>query len=70
MPIIDYLLPQKLYHFILGLILENKGTLKGIYSILRNIFSGDNSECGFQKGQLGYKNRSFNNSKLVLINSD
>ena len=46
-PIIDRLLPQKLRHFILGPILENKGTLEGIYGILRNIFSGNNGECGF-----------------------
>jgi len=46
-PIIDYLLLQKLYHFILGPILKNKGTLEGTYSVLRNIFSGDNSECRF-----------------------
>jgi len=47
MPIIDYLLLRKLRHFILGLILKNKGTLEGTYSVLRNIFSGDNGECGF-----------------------
>ena len=47
MSIIDYLLPQKLYHFALGPILKNKGTLEGIYSVLRNIFSGDNGEYGF-----------------------
>ena len=70
MPIIDYLLLQKLHYFALGLILKNKGTLKGIYSVLKNIFSGDNGECKFQKGQLRYKNRSFNNNKLVLINSN
>ena len=70
MPIIDCLLLQKLCHFALSPILENKGTLEGIYGVLRNIFSGDNSECGFQEGQLGYKNGSFNNNKLVLINGD
>jgi hypothetical protein len=47
MPIIDRLLLQKLYYFILGPILENKGTLEGIYGVLRNIFGGDNSKCGF-----------------------
>jgi len=69
-PIIDRLLLQKLRHFILGLILENKGTLEGTYSILRNIFGGNNSEYRFQEGQLGYKDGSFNNGKLVLINGD
>jgi len=47
MPIIDRLLPRKLRHFILGLILENKSTLEGTYSVLRNIFGGNNGECGF-----------------------
>jgi hypothetical protein len=47
MPIIDRLLLRKLRYFILGPILENKGTLEGIYSVLRNIFSGDNSKYGF-----------------------
>jgi len=70
MPIIDYLLPQKLRHFILGPILENKGTLKGTYGVFRNIFSGNNGEYGFQEGQLGYKDGSFNNGELVLINGD
>jgi hypothetical protein len=70
MPIIDRLLLWKLCHFALGPILENEGTLEGIYGVFRNIFSGDNGECGFQEGQLGYKDGSFNNSKLVLINGD
>ena len=70
MPIINYLFPQKLRHFALGPILKNKDTLKGIYGVLKNIFSDNNGEYGFQKGQLGYKNGSFNNSKLVLINSN
>jgi hypothetical protein len=47
MPIIDCLLPRKLRYFILGPILENKGTLEGMYGVLRNIFSGDDGECGF-----------------------
>ena len=70
MPIIDYLFLWKLRHFTLGLILENKGTLEGIYSIFKNIFGGNNGECRFQEGQLGYKDGSFNNSKLVLINGN
>ena len=70
MSIIDCLLPQKLCHFALGLILENKGTLEGIYSVFRNIFSSNNGEYGFQESQLRYKDRSFNNNKLVLINSN
>ena len=41
-----------------------------MYGVLKNIFSGDNGECGFQEGQLGYKDRSFDNSELVLINSN
>ena len=70
LPIVDCLPLQKLYYFTLGLILENKGTIKGTYSVLKNIFSGDNDECGFEEGQLGYKDGLFNNSKLVLINGD
>ena len=69
MPIIDRLPAQKLHYFALGPILKNKGTVEGTYGVLRNIFSGDNSEGGFQEGQLGYKNGLFTN-KLVLINSD
>ena len=45
--IINCLPVQKLYHFTLGLILENKGTIKGTYGVLRNIFSGNNSKSGF-----------------------
>jgi hypothetical protein len=47
MPIIDHLLLQKLCYFALGPILKNKGTLKGIYGVLRNIFSGNNGEYRF-----------------------
>ena len=47
MPIIDRLPLQKLRYFVLGPILENKGTLEGTYGVLRNIFSGDNSKYGF-----------------------
>ena len=68
-PIINRLPTQKLHHFALGLILKNKGTVKGIYSILRNIFSGNNSKGGFQEGQLRYKDSLFTN-KLVLINGN
>ena len=41
-----------------------------MYGVFKNIFSGDNSKCGFQKGQLKYKNGSFDNGKLVLINGN
>ena len=68
MPTIDRLLPQKLRHFALGPILENEGTLEGTYGVLRNIFGGDDGECGFQEGQLGYKDGSFDNGELILIN--
>ena len=47
MPIINRLLLRKLYYFILDPILENKGTLESIYSVLKDIFSGDNGERGF-----------------------
>jgi len=70
MPMVDCLPLWRLYHFALGLILENKGTLEGMYGVLKNIFGGNNSKCGFEEGQLGFKERSFNNSELVLINSD
>ena len=70
MPLVNRLPLQKLYHFALSLILENEGTLKGIYSVLRNIFSSDDSKYDFQEGQLGYKENSFNNKELVLINKD
>jgi len=69
MPTADYLPIQRLHHFTLGPILENKGTIKGTYSVLRNIFGGNNGEGGFQEGQLGYKNGLFTD-ELVLINSD
>ena len=68
--IINHLSLQKLYHFALGPILKNKGTIKGIYGVLKNIFSGDNDKYSFKKGQLGYKDGLFNNSKLVLINGN
>ena len=70
MPSVDYLPLQKLYHFALGPILKNEGTLKGTYGVLRNIFSGDNSKYNFQEGQLGYKKGLFNNKELVLINKN
>ena len=70
MPIIDHLLLQKLHHFALGPILENEGTLEGTYGVLKNIFGGDDGECGFQEGQLGYKDGLFNNKELVLINGN
>ena len=70
MPTIDCLPLRKLYYFALGPILENKGTLKGMYGVLKNIFGGNDSKCGFQEGQLGYKDGLFNNEELVLINGD
>ena len=50
--------------------MENKGTLAGTYGVLKNIFSNNNRDCGFQEGQLGYKELLFNNSQIVLINSN
>ena len=44
---IDCLKPYKFFYYILGLILKNKGTLKGTYGVLKNIFSGNNKECRF-----------------------
>ena len=41
-----------------------------MYGVLRNILGGDDSECGFKEGQLRYKDGSFNNDELVLINGD
>ena len=70
MPTVNYLPLQRLHHFALSPILENKGTLKGTYGILKNIFSSNNSKYGFKEGQLGFKKGSFNNSELVLINSN
>ena len=70
MPIVNRLPLQKLYHFAFGPILENKSTLKGTYGVLKNIFNSNNGKYGFKKGQLGFKEGLFNNSKLVLINSN
>ena len=67
---VDRLKPQKSPHYVLGPILENKGMLAGTYSVLKNIFSGNNGEYGFQEGQLSYKELLFNNSKLILINGN
>ena len=67
---VDRLKPYKFPYYVLGLILENEGTLEGTYSILKNIFSSNNREYRFQEGQLGYKESSFNNSELILINGD
>ena len=50
--------------------MENKGTLAGIYSVLKNIFSSDNGDYGFQEGQLSYKELLFNNGQIILINGD
>ena len=47
MPELDRLKPQKSSYYALGPIIENKGTLVGIYGVLKNIFSGDNGDCGF-----------------------
>jgi len=70
MPTVDHLLLWKLHHFALGPILENEGTLEGTYGVLKNIFGGNDSDCGFQEGQLGYKKGSFNKKELVLINNN
>ena len=69
-PTVNCLPLQRLYYLAFGPILENKGTLEGIYGVLKNIFGGDNSEYSFKEGQLGFKEGLFNNSKLVLINSN
>ena len=50
--------------------MENKGTLAGTYSVLKNIFGGNNRDYSFQKGQLSYKELLFNNSQIILINGD
>ena len=70
MPTVNCFPLQRLYYFALGVILENEGTLKGIYSVFKNIFGGDNSEYSFKEGQLGFKEGLFNNNKLVLINNN
>ena len=44
--------------------------LVGIYGILKNIFSSNNRDCGFQEGQLSYKKSSFNNGQIILINNN
>ena len=44
---LDRLKPQKSSYYILGPIIENKGILAGIYGVLKNIFSGNNKDCGF-----------------------
>ena len=44
---IDCLKLYKFFYYILGPIFKNKGTLKGTYSVLKNIFGGDNRECRF-----------------------
>ena len=70
MPELDRLKPQKSSHYALGPIMENEGTLAGTYGVLKNIFGGDDGDCGFQEGQLGYKESSFDNGQIVLINGD
>ena len=47
MPELDYFKPQKSFYYILGPIMENKGMLVGIYSVLKNIFGGDNRDYSF-----------------------
>ena len=44
---VNYLKPYKFSHYVLGPILKNKGTLKDTYSVLKNIFGGNNKKCGF-----------------------
>ena len=50
--------------------MENEGTLAGTYSVLKNIFGGDNRDYNFQEGQFGYKKLLFNNGQIILINSN
>ena len=69
-PDLDRLKPQKYSHYALGPIMENEGTLAGTYGVLKNIFGGDDGDCGFQEGQLGYKESSFDDSQIVFINGD
>ena len=70
MPELDRLKPQKSSYYALGPIMENKGILAGTYGVLKNIFGGNNRDCGFQEGQLGYKKSLFNNGQIILINSN
>ena len=44
---VDRLKPCKFSYYVLGPILKNEGTLEGTYSVLKNIFGGNNGECGF-----------------------
>ena len=44
---VDHLKLCKFFYYILGPILENEGILKGTYSVLKNIFGGNNKKCGF-----------------------
>ena len=44
---VDCLKLYKFSHYILGPILKNEGMLKGTYSVLKNIFGGNNGEYGF-----------------------
>jgi hypothetical protein len=44
---VDRLKLYKFPYYVLGLILENEGTLEGTYGILKNIFSSNNRECRF-----------------------
>ena len=67
---VDRLKLYKFSYYILGPILKNEGTLKGTYNVLKNIFSGNNREYRFQKGQFSYKKLLFNNGKLILINGN
>ena len=67
---VDYLKLYKFSYYTLGPIFKNKGTLKGTYSVLKNIFGGNNGKYKFWKGQLSYKKLLFNNGKLILINGD
>ena len=38
---------HKFFYYILGPILKNKSTLKNTYSVLKNIFGGNNREYKF-----------------------
>ena len=47
MPDLDCLKLQKYSYYALGPIIENEGTLAGTYSILKNIFGGDDGDYSF-----------------------
>ena len=44
---VDCLKLYKFFYYVLSPIFKNKGMLKGTYSVLKNIFSGNNREYKF-----------------------